>query len=347
MGSTRIIGWGESPYDPSHLVDNDQVLELLREKGTDTKNKSGQDTENLVGIRTRLWSPLEHTSTWHAHEAAKAACLKAAENTNGEFAVDKLELIHCGSSTPDYVFPSMANELHGLLGVPTGGCEARDISDACNSSVNGLCAAKSRMADKSLRYGLIAAGETIGTRLNAPTSLNHCLWGDGGGALVLEYDAEDNSGYGILADKCISDGQYADWTKSLKLGTHPDNDTCTFTDASMEGHEKDIQRYAQRQVPAAVQAMMEEYDVFDDGAPPWLLSHNANLKIQIGIGKSLCIPESHVLTSIKERGNTSSASIPITLAKHANMGTFQNDDILILLGFGGGMSMGIVFYRWG
>ncbi len=149
---------------------------------------------------------------------------------------------------------------------------------------------------------------------------------------------------GSLADKAISDGQYADWTLSKKFGTHPHHDQFEFPEASMLEHGKDIHRYAIRKVPAAIEELLESQGLSAAGA--WLLPHNANLGMVQQIGKRLGIPEERVLTAVVDRGNTSSASIPITLARKAKAATFKAGDLLIFASFGGGMAIDLMLYRW-
>lgn len=340
-GTIRMIGFGESTPPADELVSNDAVLAILERHGVDTRGKSGADTEALVGIRTRWWSTM--SSTEHAVAAARAAIADAALRRPG-FDSTQIELIHSGGSSPDNVFPACACEIQGALEIPPGGCEARDISLACSSWVDGLLLAASRMRDKGLRFGLVSNGEAIGTRLNAPTSLSYCLWGDGGGAVVLEHDPVGDPSRGILADRAIVDGQYAGWTRSLKLGTSPDHQNFPHPDASMGAHGKDIHRYAIRTVAAAVAELLEEAGVA--GEPVWLVPHNSNLGMVHEIGRRLGIPEERVITRIRDRGNTSSASIPLTLAHAAEAALFSSGDLLVLAAFGGGMAVNLVVYRW-
>jgi len=326
------------------MVNNDRVLESLKNEGVDTKNKTGNDTAELTGICQRWLSPL--TSTQHAVNAAKNAIVSAKTNSGGNFDESKLQLICSGGSSPDFIYPSCACEVQGQI-LPNHKIEAFSIPEACTSFVEAVAVAKSRMKDKGYQYALVTVGEQIGVRSNAKKSLNNCLWGTGGGALILEFDPKGDSNTGILADRIISDGAKASWTRSHRGGFHPIHDTYEEADASMEGHEKDIHRYGLRDVPEAAQEFLcanEEH--LDPGNPVWLLSHNANWKMQLGIGKQLGIPEHKVLSRISDRGNTSSASIAITLAWYADKGTFQPNDLLLLVGFGGGMSMAFVLYRW-
>lgn len=347
-GSLQIVGIGESPLVKSELVENEEVLAILRSNGVDTRGKSGKDTEDLIGIRTRWWS--QKGSTEHALDAAHVAIADARERTDSAFRTEDLRLVHGGGSSPDNVFPACACEVQGALGVPPETCEARDISLACASWLDALILAAARMQTKNLRWGLVAVGECIGSRLNAPTSLSYCLWGDGGGAVVLEWNAEGDPAYGVVADRAISDGQYAHWTRSLKFGTHPDHAQFDQPDASMLEFGRDIHRYAIRTVSKVIAEMLEEYraagHVAQEGETTYLVPHNSNLGMVRQIGKRLDIPEEQVLTCIEERGNTSSASIPITLAHFAGKNTFRRGDLLILASFGGGMAIDVVFYRW-
>lgn len=342
MTQVTMVGFGESPVVPDELVTNDAVLERLEAHGVDTGGKTGEDTESLVGIRTRWWSSL--SSTDHARLAAEAAIRDAADRNGNGFAPEKLRLVHSGGSSPDHLFPACACQVQGALGIPPETCEARDVSLACSSWLDALVLAASRMRDKGYRYGLVTVGESVGTRLNAPISLSHTLWGDGGGAVVLEADPEGDPAYGILADRAISDGQYADWTRSVGVGTHPEHRNQPFLDASMLDHGKDIHRYVIRTVSAAIADMLEEEGLA--GEPFYFLPHNANLGMILQIGKRLEVPPERVLSRIQDRGNTSSASIPITLAHHAAEGTFERGDLLVFAAFGGGMAIDLLLYRW-
>lgn len=340
-GNVQFAGFGESEAVPSELVDNDHVLENLRQQGVDTRGKTGDDTEALIGIRTRWWSRL--SSTEHALAAARSALADVAER-RGDFDPADLQLVHSGGSSPDNLFPACACEIQGALGIPPVDCEARDVSLACCSWLDALLLAASRLRAKSMRWGLVAVGESIGTRLNAPTSLSHCLWGDAGGAVVLEHDPDGDPSLGLFADKAISDGQFAYWTRSLKIGTHPDHAAFPQADASMLDHGKDIHRYAIRAVSKVIDDMLAEHGLEHES--PYLVPHNSNLGMVRQIGTRLGIPKERVLTRIVERGNTSSASIPITLAHHARHGQFESGDLLVLAAFGGGMAIDAALYRW-
>lgn len=339
QGCVKFIGFGEARTMESEMVDNDQVLAKLKEAGVETKGKIGEDVEKLVGIKKR-WHSYQ-TSFDLAHFASLAACQNAREKTHSAFKNERLQLIHSGGASPDDVFPACACRLQYELGAVN--CEARDISLACTSWLDGVLLAASRMRDKGLHYGLVAVGETIGSKMNPPTSFDYSLWADGGGAVVLEFDRDGDSHYGIVADKGISDGRYANWTRSIGVGVRRYHRDQTLN-SSMEGHGKDIHRYVIEDVSRYLVEFLDEEGI--EGEYPYLLPHNANLSMVRKVGKKIGLPPERVLTTIEDRGNTSSASIPITLAHYEKQNKFKKDDLLIFAAFGGGMSIDFMLYRW-
>jgi 3-oxoacyl-[acyl-carrier-protein] synthase-3 len=172
--------------------------------------------------------------------------------------------------------------------------------------------------------------------------MNYTLWGNRGGAFVVRYDPEGDPNYGLVADTIVSDGHYADWTKSVGIGAHPSNFGQT-PNASMEGHEKSIHRYGSKSVPGVLKEFLAGHEL---GERLFLLPHNSNLKMMINIGKEIGIPEEHVLSRIANQGNTSSASILSSLDYYVREGHFRKGDALVFAAFGGGMAMAISLYRW-
>lgn len=342
-GSVRIIGWGEAQPPANQLVGNAAVLEKLYRASPTLARKTAEQTTELVGIERRWWSKL--SSTELAYRATENALTKARTNS-ARFQSDlyNIQLIHSGGSTPDDVFPACACRLQGLLDIPPITCECRDISLACASFVDGLILADDRMRSQNYQFGLVAVGETIGSRLNHPSSLDYTLWGDGGAAIVLEHQSDGDPDYGYLAGRTVSDGQFAHWTRSIGLGTATDSRNLHMN-ASMEGHQRQIHAYAIRQVPAVIAALLEEHHL--PARDAYLLPHNANEKMVMAIGKRIGVRPERVLTRISQRGNTSSASIGLTLAHYAEAGPFQRGDLLILAAFGAGMVVSVAAYRWG
>jgi len=354
-GTTTIVGTGEAVPPPAEMVGNDEILDRLRAAGFDVGDKTGEATERLVGIATRWLTPPDVSSFDLAIDAARRA-VETARAADPDFSPAEVRLVHSGGSTPDMLYPAIACRVQYALDVPVGRCEARDISLACTSALDGLALADSRLRHLSAMeqargleprpiYGIVALGETIGTQSNLPTSLDFTLWGCGAGAVVLRFDPRDTRPVGILATRTLSDGARADWTESIGIGVRPDYWN-RRPHATMGAHGKDIHRYGLREITRALRRFMEEggMDASAEGAA--ILSHNSNLSMQMGIGKELGFRPERIFTRIRERGNTSSASVLITLDYFTRSGCFDSGDRLLLASFGGGMSMAFVDYLW-
>jgi 3-oxoacyl-[acyl-carrier-protein] synthase-3 len=78
----------------------------------------------------------------------------------------------------------------------------------------------------------------------------------------------------------------------------------------------------------------------------WLIPHQANKRIIDAAAKYLDMPEDKVIVNIQEYGNTSAASIPIALSEAVEAGRIQDGDVIVFVGFGGGLSWGAVTWRW-
>lgn len=354
-GTTTIVSTGEAVPPPGEMVGNDEVLDQLRTAGFDLGNKTGETTERLVGIATRWLTPPAVSSFDLSLEAAKQA-VETAQANDPEFSLAEVRLVHSGGSTPDMIYPATACRVQYALGVAVGKCEARDISLACTSALDGLALADSRLRHVSAMerargleprpiYGIVAFGETIGTQSNPPTSLDFTLWGCGAGAIVIKFAPRDTRRVGILATRCLSDGERADWTESIGIGVRPDYWN-RHPHATMGTHGKDVHRYGLREITRFLKTFMEEEGFDASTAGTAFLSHNSNLSMQMGIGRELGFRPERIFTRIRERGNTSSASVLITLDYFTRNGCFDSGDRLLLASFGGGMSMTFVDYVW-
>jgi 3-oxoacyl-[acyl-carrier-protein] synthase-3 len=194
-----------------------------------------------------------------------------------------------------------------------------------------------------LPYALAVASEVTFSRVNPPTSLDYALWDDGAGATVMEYDPRGNPKQGIIGTLSQSDGDNAGLLGMKGVGT--DFPPGAQPDASLCGKGRRIQHYCLEHVPVAVRIALERSG---EVVTPrtFFLPHNTNLRMVHRLGELIGVPEARTLTVLGDRGNQSSASIPVTLARYSRAQTFRSGDLLILAAFGGGMLISIILYRW-
>jgi len=270
-----------------------------------------------TGIRERHVGGV--TSTM-AIEAGRAA-LEAAGKTAAD--VDTLVL---ATTTPDALVPATATTVQNQLGIEGG---AFDLNAACSGFVYGLVVSAGLIAMGS-RGVLLIGADALSRITDWDDRSIAVLVGDGAGACVIE----SVEGPGDL----LSHNLHADGSLRHLL-------TCDHGGyIAMDG--KEVFRKAVRVVVESAEQAMEDAGVgIDDIA--MLVPHQANLRIIQAACERLGMPMEKTAVVIDRYGNTSSASIPLALDDALQTGRVRAGDLLLLSGFGGGMTWASAVLRWG
>jgi len=270
-----------------------------------------------TGIRERRVGGL--TSSM-AIEAGRAA-LEAA----GRSAAD-VDMVVLATSTPDALVPATAATIQNALGVEGG---AFDLNAACSGFVYGLVVSAGLVAIGS-RGVLLIGADALSRITDWDDRSIAVLVGDGAGAVVIE--AVEGPG-DLLSHNLSADGSL----RHLLTCDHGGY-------LAMDG--KEIFRRAVRvMVESAERALADAGVSIDDIS--LLVPHQANLRIIQAACQRLGIPIERTAVVIDRYGNTSSASIPLALADAVANGRVHNGDLLLLSGFGGGMTWASAVLRWG
>jgi 3-oxoacyl-[acyl-carrier-protein] synthase-3 len=254
-----------------------------------------------------------------------------------------VDCIICATATPDYPFPALACIVAAKLGVQ--GKPAFDIAIACSGFVYSLTTAASLIRSGVYRSVLVIGAETL-SKITDYTDRTTCvLFGDGAGAALLERSEVDC----FLGSDLGADG--SDPTVLYLPGggsKFPYNKNGELTDRrlgyiKMQG--QSVFKFAVNQMAASTrnalaQAKLTTADI------DFVVPHQANLRIVDATIKMLGVPPEKCIVNIAEYGNTSSASIPIALAEALEKGSIKNDQVIVLVAFGGGLSWGSVVWRW-
>lgn len=278
-------------------------------------------------------------------------CFHAAEKLISELHWNREE-IDClvfVTQTPDYILPATSNLLQHRLGLSQN-IFALDISLGCSGWVYGLSVISSLLSSGNFRKGLLLAGDTI-TKICSPMDKStYPLFGDAGTATALEFDNEsaglkfnfgsDGSGYQSII---VPDGGFRSVTslasfipEEFETGISRDH-----TNLILDG--MNVFSFGINNGPESVESLMNHYDLTDE-AVDYYLFHQANRYMNEKIRKKLKISELKVPYSLKNYGNTSSASIPLTLINSLRE-LAQNSQLnLLACGFGVGLSWGSVFF---
>ena len=303
----KIIGWGSSVPD---LVLTNADLEKM----VDT---SDEWILERTGIRERRVGA-ESTSGL-AIEASQKALAKAGLQGND------VDFVVAATLTPDQVCPGIAAYVQAELGVRGG---AMDINAACSGFAYGLITAQGLIMAGANRV-LVIGAERLSTITDYTDRNTAVLFGDGAGALLVEAVQE---GGDMLAWDAGCDGSLA----HLLYCEHGDY-------IRMDG--KEVFRNAVRAVVESSTNVLAEAGVTADDIS-LLVPHQANIRIVQAVCQRLGIPEERAAMVIEKYANTSSASIPLALVDAIDNGRVQPGDLLLLTGFGAGMTWASAVLRW-
>jgi 3-oxoacyl-[acyl-carrier-protein] synthase-3 len=293
---------------------------------------SDQWITDRTGIKKRHIAAEDETTCDLAEHAARQAMEAAG------IGPEDVDLIIVATTTPDRVFPSTACLLQQRLGVH--GCAAFDIQAVCTGFVYALGVADKFIKSGSHRHALVVGAETM-SRVVDWTDRGTCvLFGDGAGAVVLGASDEP----GVLSTHLHADGQYSDLlstTGGVSEGYAADSGGTAYI--TMQGNEvfKMAVNTLGRIVDETLAAnFMEKTDI------DWLVPHQANIRIINATAKKLKMATDHVVVTVQEHGNTSSASVPLALNEAVRDGRIKRGETIMLEAFGGGFTWGSALLRY-
>jgi len=313
MTAAAIAGWGTAI--PDHIRTNADLEERV--------DTSDEWIRERTGIRERrVAAPSETTASLAMHAGASA--IKDAGITP-----DDIDLLIVATATPDQPLPAVAAFVQDGLGLR---CGAFDLGAACAGFVYSLVMGSSLVATGGARHVLIVGSETL-TRIVDPMDRSTViLFGDGAGAAVLS--ASDDNQLGLVSFDLGCDGSAAPLLE-IPAGERW---------LSMRGSE--VFRRAVRAVNESATAALAKGGLTADDIALFV-PHQANRRIIDAAGRHLGIPPERTMVNIERYGNTSAASIPIALAEAADEGRLRDGDLVLLSGFGAGMTWASAVVRWG
>lgn len=307
-----ILGTGH--YVPENVVTNKDM-----EKIVDT---SDEWIRTRTGIEERRLAGDDIDTSDMAFFAAEQAIKEA------DISPEEIDLILVATVTPDSPFPSVANRLQDRLGV--GNVASMDIGAACSGFMYGLVTAKQFIETKTYKKALVIGVEKLSKITNWEDRNTCILFGDGAGAAII---GEVSEGKGILSFELGSDGS---------CGKHLYQDENNHL--IMNGRE--VFKFAVRQMPQSAINVIEKIGYTKEDVD-YLIPHQANIRIMNAARERLGISEDKMATSVKKYGNTSSASIPIALSEEVKNGKVKDNDLVVMVGFGGGLTWGAIALRYG
>lgn len=307
---------------------------------------SDEERENLIesiGIIQKRIAPEGVTSS--------DLCYEAAEKLLSDMHWDKKEIdaIVFVSQTADYILPATACVLQDRLGLSTE-CMALDVSLGCSGWVYGMSTVSSLISNGSIKKALLLVGD-LGTRTNSPRNRSDFpLFGDAGTctALVFEEGARgvclhlgtDGSGKDAII---VPEGGYRHPFNEMTLEWQEvEGGYAQGIHARMDG--MSVFSFAITKGPKSIKGLCEHFGIDIDGVDCFVL-HQANKLITDKIRKKLKIEEDKCPISMDLFGNTSCATIPLTLVVRRQKELTSGHLRTIGCAFGVGLSWGSVYFE--
>ena len=326
---TRSIILGTGSYAPARLLTNSDLEAMVDTSDSWIRQRTGIGTRHIA-------DDSEATS-----DMAVAAARMALEQS-GTDARD-LDAIIVATISPDMPMPSCAVLIQAKLGARNA--FAFDVSAACAGSLYGLT-----IADQFIRSGsakrILVIGAELLSRLVDWTDRSTCiLFGDAAGALIVGPGRED--GRGLLSTHLFSDGDAADILSIRGGGSrHPQSEAVLAANMhkiAMSGRE--VYKFAVRVLPDALMRAFDANNV-KPADVDHVVCHQANARIVESVLERVGIPLERCWINLDRYGNTSSASLPLSLDEANRSGRLKEGDLVAMMAIGAGMAWGSALLRW-
>jgi len=319
---SRITGTGG--YLPDKVMTNhdlEKIVETsdqwIRERTGISKRHIAADGQNTVDL---------------AEHAARRALESAGRD------VQDVDLIIVATTTPDQVFPSTACLLQKRL--DRHGCAAFDIQAVCTGFVYALAVADKFIKTGAAKCALVVGAETLSRVLDWTDRSTCVLFGDGAGAVVVEAGDEP----GILSTHLHADGAY-EGLLTIPGGISQGYDSFKGGNGYVKMKGNEVFKVAVNTLGRIVDETLEANNMSKSDVD-WLVPHQANIRIIQATARKLKMSMDHVVVTVDEHGNTSSASVPLALDVAVRDGRVKPGETLLMEAFGGGFTWGSVLLRF-
>lgn len=318
---------GVQGYVPDYILTNAELEKIVE--------TNDEWITTRTGIKERRILKGEGLGTSYIGTKAVQGLL---EKTNTDPA--DIDLLICATVTPDYMYPTTANLICSNVGIPQRA--SYDILAACSGFINALCTGAMFIESGRYKKVIVVGADKMSAIVDYQDRTTCVLFGDGGGAVLLEANTE---GLGIQDFILKSDGSGGQFLMQKGGGS-----------VNPASHETVDQRmhYIRQEGPqvfkfavtnmADVSAEIMERNHLTGDDIAYLVPHQANKRIIDATAKRMGVGEEKVMLNIQRYGNTTAGTIPLCLWDYEKL--LKKGDNLILAAFGGGFTWGSVYLKW-
>ncbi len=292
---------------PEHIVTNEDLAQKMDTSDAWITERTGISTRHVGGTTSEL-----------AIDAGRLAIEKAGLDPK------EIGLVILATASPDRLMPATSAKIHEKLGISGG---AFDCNAACAGFIYALISAYS-IADRFSTKVLLIGADTLSRFVDNDDRQTAVLFGDGAGALVIEPD--DNE---LILD--------------FEAGTDGSGDQLLYVDhgEKLKMNGKEVFKKAVRNDVESINSLFDKTGISPKDIKLFV-PHQANIRIIEAVASRIDIPMSNTAVTITHTGNTTAASIPIALSMAADENRLTRGDLILLSGFGAGMTWASVILHW-
>jgi 3-oxoacyl-[acyl-carrier-protein] synthase-3 len=275
-------------------------------------------------------------------KALSDICVKAVQQILEKKNINPLDidLMLVGTITGDYGFPSTANIICDKLGMKNAW--GYDLSAACSGFIYALATGAQFIETGRYKKVIVVGADMMSSILNWEDRTTCVIFGDGGGAVLLEPDTEGN---GVIDFILRADGSGRDFLCQPAGGSMlpASHETVDKRQHFVMQEGKTVFKFAVTNMAEVSAEIMEKNQLSAEDVQ-WLVPHQANLRIIDATADRMGVNKEKVMVNIEKYGNTTAGTIPLLLWEWESK--LKKGDNLVLSAFGGGFTWGAVYLKW-
>lgn len=304
MNSIKIVASGM--YLPNKKIENDYFNKKF--------NLDDEWIYQRTGIKERYWSEQENLT-----EISIMSVRNLIQKNNID--IKKVGLIIVASSNFEDGMPGVSFNIQKEFNIPN--CICMDILAGCSGYINGIDIARKYLETEEIEYALIIGAERTSKYIDKEDLNTAILLGDGAGATLLQ-----KSNNKIYEKNIESIGQQGDILTS--------KENCNIY---MDG--KKVYKFATSRVAENINSLLKKQNI-DISKIKYIIPHQSNSRILNSIAQKIGATQEQMYNNICKVGNTFNASIPIALNEMIEKKMLKTSDIILLVGYGGGLNLGSI-----
>lgn len=327
MSKIRAAITSVNGYVPEYILTNKELEGMVDTDDEWIQSRTGIKERRILRDKTKASSDL-------GAEAVKGLLKKKN--------LDPLEidLLICATATPDMPFPATANLICDKVGAKNA--FSYDISAACSGFLFSLATGAKFIESGKYKKVIVVGADKMSSIVDYSDRSICILFGDGGGAVLLEPDAE---GFGLMDEILRTDGSGCSFLHqkaggSLRPASHETVDN-KWHFVFQEG--QTVFKFAVKGMADVSAEIMEKNNLTADDIA-YLVPHQANKRIIDATARRMGVSMDKVMLNIQKYGNTTNATIPLCLWEWENK--LKKGDNIIISAFGGGFTWGAIWVKW-